>query len=152
MIEFKKSSTVLIFNNKGELALQFRAHNDNSFPSHWDFSASGGINPEEDYNSAAKRELKEELGIDTDVRFICEEHYIYPAWNPSNTRDVKVFFFEAFHNGPFYPDPEEVEKVQSFKLETIKQMMESGQKFHPEFILAWNKGIISEAREALIYP
>ena len=43
MIEKKKSSAVLVFNDKGELALQLRSSNDDSFPSHWDFSAGGGI-------------------------------------------------------------------------------------------------------------
>jgi len=67
MTEYKKSSGVLVFNNKGELALQLRAAKDDSFPSHWDFSAGGGINAGEDNKLSAQREVKEELGIDAKV-------------------------------------------------------------------------------------
>lgn len=136
---------MLVFNDSGELALQLRASNDSSFPSHWDFSAGGGIDPGEDSKNSAQRELREELGVDANAEFITEEHYTYPAWNQSVTREVDLSIFRARHNGPFKPDPAEVEKAQFFRLETIKAMMESGVKFHPEFALSWDKGIISRA-------
>lgn len=147
MTEYKKSSEVLVFNDKGELALQLRVAGDDSFPSHWDFSAGGGIDPGEDGELAAKRELKEELGVDASAEFVTEEHYTYTAWNPAVTREVDLFLYKAHHNGPFNSDPAEVEKVQFFKLDTIKEMIESGHKFHPEFVLSWNKGIISNAQK-----
>ena len=98
---------------------------------------------------SAKRELLEELGIETDVEFVVQEHYIYPAWNPSNTREVDLFIFRAQNNGPFDPDLKEVERVEFFKLNTIKEMIESGQKFHPELVLSWRKGIISRTADLL---
>lgn len=145
MKEYKKSSAVLVFNDDGELALQLRAANDDSFPSHWDFSAGGGIDPGEDNKNSAQRELREELGVDASVEFISQERYNYPAWNPSVLREVDLSIYKAHHNGPFQIDSAEVEKVQFFKLETIREMMKSGVKFHPEFALSWNKGIISRA-------
>ena len=145
MVEYKKSSAVLVFNDNGELALQLRASGDSSFPAHWDFSAGGGMDPGEDSKLCAERELREELGIDANVEFITEEHYTYPAWNPSVTREVDLFIYKCRHNGPFNPDRTEVEGIEFFKLETIKKMIESGVKFHPEFTLSWNKGIISQA-------
>ena len=149
MVEHKKSSAVLVFNDKDELALQLRAANDDSFPVHWDFSAGGGIDPGEDSKLSAERELREELGVDANVEFITEEHYTYPAWDPSVTREVDLFIYRTRHNGPFNPDLAEVKKVQFFKLETIKKMIESGKRFHPEFTLSWNKGIIAKVAIAL---
>lgn len=145
MVEYQKSAVVLVFNDNGELALQLRASNDSSFPTHWHFSAGGGIDPGEDSKLAIERELREELGIDANVEFITEEHYTYPAWNPAVTREVDLFIYKCRHNGHFNPDQTEVERVEFFKLETIKKMIESGVKFHPEFTLSWNKGIISQA-------
>ena len=145
MVEYQKCSAVLVFNDKSELALQLRAANDTSFPSHWDFSAGGGIDPGEDNKLSAERELREELGVEANLEFITEEHHKYPAWIPSVSREADLFIYRAHHNGPFSPDPAEVEKVQFFKLTTIKEMIESGQKFHPEFTLSWGKGIISRA-------
>lgn len=145
MTEYKKSSAVLVFNDEGELALQLRAANDDPFPFHWDFSAGGGIDPGEDGKISAERELHEELGIDADVEFVAQEHYTYPAWKPGVTREVDLFIYKARHNGPFRPNPAEVEKVQFFKPEIVKEMIESGIKFHPEFLLSREKGIISRA-------
>lgn len=143
MIQYKKSSSTMIFNKNNELALQLRASSDKSFPSHWDFSAGGGIDDGEDDKLAAERELKEELNIQADIKFVTKEHFTYPAWTPNVTREVDVVVYRAFHNGPFNPDPKEVDRIEFFKLDVIKDMIESGQKFHPEFIYCWNKGIIS---------
>lgn len=143
MIEHKKSAAVLIFNNKSQLALQLRAAHDKSFPSHWDFSAGGGIDPGESNKQAAERELREELGVSAPLEFVAQEHYSYPAWNFPNTREVDLSIYKAHHNGPFKIDPNEIKKAGFFSLEKIGEMIESGVKFHPEFVLSWNKGIIS---------
>jgi len=54
---------VFLFNLKGELFLQKRAATKDSFPGCYDSSASGHLNSGEDYDSCAKRELHEELGL-----------------------------------------------------------------------------------------
>jgi len=35
----------------------------------------------------------------------------------------------------------EIEKVEFFALDTIKKMIASGEKFHPSFVLLYNKGV-----------
>jgi isopentenyldiphosphate isomerase len=143
MIEHKKSSATMIFNDQGELALQLRAAHDDSFPSHWDFSAGGGIDSGEDEKASAEREVKEELGVETSTEFVAQEHFTYPAWKPDTSREADLWIYRAHHNGPFSPDSNEVDDVRFFPLDAIKRMMESGEKFHPEFVLAWEKGLIS---------
>lgn len=80
MTEYKKSSATIIFNEKGELALQLRSAHDDSFPSYWDFAAGGGIDEGEEEKQSAEREVREELGIDARVEFIATKQYIYPAY------------------------------------------------------------------------
>lgn len=137
-IEHKKCSCVLIYNDSGKIALQLRAAHDGSFPSHWDFAAGGGIDAGEDEKRAAEREVREELGIEASVVFIARKQYSYPAWKPGVTREADMWLYKAKHSGPFLPDANEVEKVDFFPVEEIEQMIQSGQKFHPEFILVWN--------------
>lgn len=145
MIEYKKSSAVLVVNNDGEVALQLRASNDDSFPLHWDFSAGGGIDEGEEEEVAAKRELQEELGIKADVEFIAKEHFTYPAWKPGVAREVDLWRYKTHHNGPFKPDMEEIERVEFFSLDKIEEMIKSGAKFHPEFLMSWEKGLMGQA-------
>jgi isopentenyldiphosphate isomerase len=57
---------VLIFveDAEGTLLVQKRGPNVATYPGKWDFSAAGHVDEGEDYLSAAKRELKEELGLE----------------------------------------------------------------------------------------
>jgi len=132
----KISVVILVYNNKGELALQLRAHNDKSYPLHWDFSAAGGINKEEDHKAAALRELKEEIGIDSLLEYTGEELYTDELCTD------QLYIYKTTHNGPFTPDSVEVEEVRFFNKEQIEEMLKLGDKFHPEFPFVWNKGII----------
>ena len=136
---------ILIFNDRHELALQMRAANDKSFSSHWDFSAGGHVDLNEENQKAAEREIFEELSVSGQVTFISQEHFQYPGWDPSILREIDVSIYKMFHNGPFKIDPKEVEKVVFLSLSAIKKMIDEGSKFHPEFLLAWKKGIISGA-------
>ncbi|MCS7338324.1 MAG: NUDIX domain-containing protein, partial [Verrucomicrobiae bacterium] len=54
---------VLVFNSRGQVYLQKRAHTKDRQPGLWDSSASGHVDAGEDYDTAALRELREELGI-----------------------------------------------------------------------------------------
>lgn len=147
MTEYKKSGVVMVFNDKGELLLQMRSPNDTSFPSHWDFSAGGGIDPGEDGKQTASRELMEELGIKANIEFVAEEHYEYQAWNSTHRRIVVSWIYKTQYNGSFKIDENEIEKVEFFSLEKIDEMIKSGVKFHPEFTASWKKGTISQAAE-----
>ena len=54
---------VFLFNARGELFVQRRSATKDTFPCHYDSSASGHLNHGEDYDPCARRELQEELGL-----------------------------------------------------------------------------------------
>jgi isopentenyl-diphosphate delta-isomerase type 1 len=54
---------VLLFDERGRLYLQRRSQAKDSHPGKWTSSASGHLDPSEDYLPAALRELAEELGL-----------------------------------------------------------------------------------------
>ncbi len=54
---------VLVFDAKGRLYLQRRSANKDTHPGKWTTSASGHVDPEENYAEAAARELQEELDL-----------------------------------------------------------------------------------------
>ncbi|HOW68058.1 MAG TPA: 16S rRNA (adenine(1518)-N(6)/adenine(1519)-N(6))-dimethyltransferase RsmA [Candidatus Paceibacterota bacterium] len=101
---------ILVFNRAGQVFLQKRSMLKDRFPGAWDSSASGHVDAGEDYDTAARRELLEELGwspprglqrlfkidacIDTDQEFI--------------------WIYRCEGEGPFELKPDEIERGDWF--------------------------------------
>ncbi len=126
---------ILIFNKKGEMALQLRSKKKSFLPDYWSTAVGGHVQSGETYDQAALREFKEELGIETKIKFLYKDLYI------DDSRKLKKFIstFKTTFEGPFQANPEEVEKVEFFSLEKIQKMIESGEKFHPELLFLLGK-------------
>jgi len=119
-----QSACILIFNAKNQLLIQVRSRNDDSYPSHWDFSAAGGVETGETPDQAAKRELKEELGVELDVN--------YKTTVSFEGEQLEIYTSKCDEIN-FHPNYE-VEEVFFLNLEEIKERHKAGQKLHPEFI------------------
>ena len=56
---------VLIFNQRGELFIQKRSIWKDTHPGKWDSSTAGHVDARESYEESARRELREEIGIES---------------------------------------------------------------------------------------
>ena len=65
-----RSVTVFLRNSKGQVFLQQRSFSDDWLPGWWTASCTGHVRSGEDVTIAAKRELKEELGIESEVSYL----------------------------------------------------------------------------------
>ncbi len=124
---------VIIFNDAGEMALQFRAKKQGFFGNSWVTSAGGHVHSGESYEEAAMREMKEEIGVAPKIKLAYVD--LYAGHNLLKF----LHTFTATHNGPFTPNPLEVQKVEFFSLTEIKQMLARGEKFHPELVFLLEK-------------
>ena len=123
---------ILIYNNAGEMCLQLRSATKSFCPLHWSTAVGGHVQSGESYEQAALREFQEELGTTVPVQFLLSDLY---SDSRGNNKFLQVF--KATYDGPFTINKEEVERVEWFALDKIKQMIANGEKFHPElaFIL-----------------
>jgi 16S rRNA (adenine1518-N6/adenine1519-N6)-dimethyltransferase len=108
-----RSVHIYVFNSKGELYLQLRSTKKDLYPGKWTGSASGHLGPGESYASAARRELKEELGVDCDV------HEAYRFDYEGREEREKSALFLARHDGPMIHDPQEVSDGKFAALESV---------------------------------
>jgi isopentenyl-diphosphate Delta-isomerase len=87
-----RSVFILVFNQVGDLLLQKRSANKDTFPEFWTLSSSGHVNYGQSYDEAAARELEEELGLLLDLTaqkkiYLPEERefcWIYKAFLPDD--------------------------------------------------------------------
>ncbi|MDD5342497.1 MAG: NUDIX domain-containing protein [Patescibacteria group bacterium] len=126
---------VLIFNDRGEMALQLRSQTVEFLPSHWTTVVGGHVQAGETAEQAAQREMKEEVGVDLPFEKLFETVYETPHL-PGMKKFLTVF--KAFFNGPFSPNPDDVAKVEFFSFDEIKQMIEQRKNLHQEMISVFN--------------
>jgi isopentenyldiphosphate isomerase len=128
---------ILIFNDKGEMALQLRSENVGFCPLHWSTSVGGHVESGETEEKAAFREYEEELGESSNIKLLYKDLY-----EKDGLRKMLVTF-KAVNNGPFDYDRSDVKDLQFFSLAGIQNMVDNNEKLHPEllFLLAKHFGI-----------
>jgi 16S rRNA (adenine1518-N6/adenine1519-N6)-dimethyltransferase len=113
---------ILITNALGELFLQKRSLWKDRNPSLWDSSTAGHVDAGESYSQAARRELREEIGIECVLegigRLPCSE----------NTGWEFIEVFHGTHEGPFQLAPLELETGAFFPRDQVRSWVRD----HPE--------------------
>jgi len=101
-----RATHVLVHDATGRLFLQKRSMSKDTFPGCWDSSCSGHLDAGEDYLTAARRELGEELGWhDTSqpLRHVVK----LPACSETGHEFIEIFLLGPVA-GPFTLHPEEI--------------------------------------------
>lgn len=124
---------VIIFNARGDMALQRRSPSRSFMPNAWVSAGSGHVQTGETYEQAARRELMEEAGVDIPLTFLARDPYV--ALGLSKFLGT----FTGVHEGPFQHDPEAVSEVRFFSLLDIAAMIKAGEPFHPELLFILKK-------------
>lgn len=128
---FKKNrypmiAAVFLFNSRGNIILQkIAAHK--RWGGLWSYSAAGHVDAGEDYITAAKRELFEEMGIDAKIEREIAAFSII-------RNGITVAFHHVFlvhSDAKITPDPSEVAEIREISLTDLKDEI----KHHPEQFL-----------------
>lgn len=120
---------VLVFNSKGELLLQKRAPDKDIQPDKWDTSVGGHVNSEEIIESAAVREIEEEIGIDIEFETL---EFCYRYIMTNEIESELVYTFRLCHDGPFTAQESEISELKFWNMPAISHNLESG-IFTPNF-------------------
>jgi isopentenyl-diphosphate delta-isomerase type 1 len=116
-----RSVHIFIFNGNGELMICKRPHFKQAYPNQYTSSAGGKVSAGENYEESAHRELEEELGIDVELKKIGS--YI----NYHEVANNRVFhqLFMGESEGPYVPDPNEIEQYEFVKLDELEQRVKN---------------------------
>ena len=126
---------ILVFNKNRDCLLQKRSMLKDRHPGVWDSSAAGHLDAGEDYETAARRELAEELGI-TDAPLI--PLGVLP---PSpDTGMEHVALYAARYDGRVHFPAAEISAVQPFPADLIDSWLSRRpQDFASSFALCWKQ-------------
>ena len=117
---------VLVRNSAGELFLQKRSKNKFTQPGKWDASVGGHVDPGESYETAALREMEEELGLGPSllgkVRPQRMHDYIWRC--PQETEHVRTF--GMVWEGPFSHNPVEIDDGRFWSAQQLRDAAGSG--------------------------
>ncbi len=135
---------ILVYDGAGRVFLQKRSMKKDMSPGLWDSSCSGHVDSGEDYDTAAVRELGEEIGVhgatigtaETELRRwfrveACEETGWEFCW-----------IYRLRHDGPLTLDPEEISGGDWLAPEEVtRRIAQRPADYCSAFKLLWARGV-----------
>lgn len=123
---------IWVFNSRGELLLHQRSSAKDEYPLRFTSSASGHLAAGEDYLTAARRELREELGLSGDLEYVTR----LPA-SQATAREHTVLY-RVVTDEPPTPDPHEIAALLSWPPEEVTRRVRAApDQFSPPFLALW---------------
>lgn len=110
-----RATYVLVFNRRGELFVHLRAPTKDVFPSHWDVAVGGVPAAGESFDAAARREVREELGVDIDPA------PLFPLRYADEATVVHGMVYRALHDGPFRLQAAEIVRGEFLPLAAVRE-------------------------------
>lgn len=136
-----RAFSILLFNKKGETLIQKRAKSKYHSPGLWSNTCCSHPRPNEDTKEAAKRRLKEEMGIKTNLKEVFS--FIYKAKVGNLIEHEFDHVFLGSFNGKPKPNKKEVANWRWIKLKELeKEIKINSQEYTP-----WFKIIFKELKK-----
>jgi isopentenyldiphosphate isomerase len=125
---------VLVFDKSGRMAIQLRTPNKSFCPDTWSTAVGGHVKAGETYEEGALREYQEELGVTSDIELAFKDFY-------NDGRGLRKFVatFKTTFEGPFHPNPDDIQRFDFFTMDEIGELIKKGDKFHPELLFLLKK-------------
>lgn len=122
---------VMVFSPSGKALLQMRTAQKETYPNCWDVSAGGHVDEGEDYETAARRELEEELGLSTATLEALSGYQTQSAFEWRRLKRFnRVYKTVIEEDAELRLQASEVSKISWFEIDEIKELIAK----HPELV------------------
>ncbi len=134
-----RAFSIILFNNSKEILLQQRAATKYHCPLLWANACCGHPKPGEETAAAAKRRLREELGIEASLKKTTEICYYLPLNNGLIEHEY-THIFTGIYEGAIHKNHQEVHEVMFKSIEELLTWTQhSPESFAPWFLLYLQK-------------
>jgi isopentenyldiphosphate isomerase len=131
---------VLVFDRGDRLLLQKRSMNKDIQPGRWDTSVGGHLDPGESYLMAARREMREELGIEG-----IPLTWLYASKIRNEIESENVSTYLARYDGEVHFAADEIDEVRFWSAAEIDAALGTG-VFTPNFEEEWGLWLAARAK------
>ncbi|MBI2133215.1 NUDIX domain-containing protein [Candidatus Woesearchaeota archaeon] len=125
----------MVYDSDSNLILARRSKKKRLWPGYWDGTVASHVREGETYEQAAKRRIKEELGISCDPKYRFKFRYAAKYDNKGIENEICAVL-ECSHNGKINPDSEEISELKKAKKEEIQP---DKKKYVPWLLTALSK-------------
>jgi isopentenyl-diphosphate delta-isomerase len=123
---------ILVFNRQGNLFIHLRTPTKDVYPSHWDVAVGGVLAAGESFAGGARREIREELGIEAEPEVLFPVRYT----DPGNI--AQGMAYRVIHDGPFCLQPEEIVRGEFVPPQTVTARA-AGEPFCPDGLMVFQE-------------
>jgi isopentenyl-diphosphate delta-isomerase len=117
-----RSVYIFVLNEQNEIFIQKRSLSKDLYPGYYTGSATGHVDYGEDYDTAAKRELEEELGINAPLQRLGKFKS-----SSEFEREISALYICRF-NGPVKFNTQEITEGTFVSIDEIKRNLKSGER------------------------
>jgi isopentenyl-diphosphate delta-isomerase len=144
-----RAFSIFIFTPKKDLILQKRSGDKLLWPNFWSNTVCSHPRKGETLEVATQRRLEDEIGIQTDLKYLFKFQYQAKYKNYGSENEVCSVFIGKY-DGLIYPNANEIKDLMLIPFEKVENEIErNSQYFTPWFKIEWAK-IISEYKENII--
>jgi len=134
-----RAFSIFIFNDRNELLLQQRSDQKLLWPMFWSNSCCSHPRKGENIESAAQRRLKEELGINTKLKFLYKFQY-QATFDDIGSENELCSVFVGKSNGPVQVNRNEIVEWKFIPIETLdRELAKNPGLYTPWFKMEWDQ-------------
>lgn len=116
-----RTSHVVVRHPDGRILLQKRSEDKDIQPGKWDTAVGGHLEPGEDYEAAARREMNEELGIPESHKL--KHEFDTKIRNEIESENTRVF--STIYSGTYSLKGDEIDEVRFWTQDELKEKVET---------------------------
>jgi isopentenyl-diphosphate Delta-isomerase len=133
-----RAFSLLIFNGQGELLIQRRAASKRLWPLYWSNSCCSHPRGAESLPDAAKRRLREELGLGCELQFLYKFQY-QAQFDPTGAENELCSVFIGRSDEDVKVNEDEIQDWRWISPAALEEQMraDAGGTFTPWFMLEW---------------
>lgn len=131
---YTRNIRVVLRDQNGRFLSQKRSMKKGSYPGMWTVAASGHVDEGETWDSAARRETEEEIGVSTDMKFVGNFIFKDDAKAKKVRQIVGLYEGTIESSTQFKLEKDEVEETKWYILDELKDLMkQKPEQFTPSF-------------------